>query len=125
MDYVSATNDYLGGSISPGVRMRLRAMNEFTARLPLVDWQDADMLNNLGTTTEKALLAGGVLGLVAEINGMFHRLIAQGLPVDHLILTGGDAPLLSQYLGLEHTVEPQLLLIGLNKILRLYTDELH
>lgn len=122
MDFVTSNGDYLGGSISPGIKMRLQAMHDFTARLPLVTVESSHHLENLGTTTELALQSGGILGTVAEINGMFHRLSNQS-KVDHIVLTGGDAPLISQYLRLEHQLQPQLVLHGLNKILRLYTDE--
>lgn len=121
MDFVTARGDYLGGTISPGVQMRLRAMHEFTARLPQVQLDASKTYSSLGTTTESALQSGGLLGQVAEISGMFHRL-SVGQMVDQLVLTGGDAPMLSKYLSLPHQLEPQLVLIGLNKILRLYAD---
>lgn len=122
IDYVNSNGEYLGGSISPGLRMRLLAMNQQTARLPLVEPDGATNLQILGTTTEKALLSGGVLGVVAEINGVFHRLSEQQ-QLDHILLTGGDAPTISQYLQLPHKLLPNLVLTGLNKILTLYADK--
>src|SRR6185369_15468778 len=35
-DFINAKKEYLGGSISPGLRMRFEALHNFTTRLPLV-----------------------------------------------------------------------------------------
>lgn len=38
-DVLNAQGEFLGGNISPGIEMRLKAMHHFTARLPLVNWE--------------------------------------------------------------------------------------
>src|SRR3954468_15701554 len=35
-NFINSSNEFLGGSISPGMEMRFRAMHEYTAKLPLV-----------------------------------------------------------------------------------------
>ncbi|MBK8348032.1 MAG: type III pantothenate kinase [Saprospiraceae bacterium] len=54
----TASGDFTGGNISQGIRMRLKAMHKFTAKLPLVD----PLLHNkyFATTTVKALQNGAV-----------------------------------------------------------------
>ena len=36
-NFVNKFNEFLGGSISPGLEMRFKAMNQFTAKLPLAN----------------------------------------------------------------------------------------
>ena len=114
-DLVTAKGDYLGGTIAPGLRMRLRALEHFTARLPLLEPTPVDYL--VGDTTEKSILSGVVNGLVGEIEGMICRYQAQFSPLK-VVLTGGDAPLLSNSLKNSIFAAPNLVLLGLYKILR-------
>ena len=37
-DIIDAAGNYLGGNISPGVAMRLKALHHFTEKLPLVEF---------------------------------------------------------------------------------------
>ena len=114
-DLVTAEGDYLGGTIAPGLCMRLRALEHFTARLPLLEPSPVDFL--VGDTTEKSILSGVVNGLVGEIEGMVYRYQAQFSPLK-VVLTGGDAPLLSNSLKNSIFAAPNLVLLGLYKILR-------
>ncbi|NJB86975.1 type III pantothenate kinase [Lewinella marina] len=118
-DLVDATDRYRGGNISPGVNMRLRAMHEQTARLPLVSPGKPE--GAVGRSTGEALQHGGLLGVVYEAEGLYHRLLA-----DHgdlqLVLTGGDAPLLLPYFSVPCVHSPNLVLRGLNQILSAYVN---
>ena len=58
LDVLSAEGEFLGGNISPGVEMRLKAMHHFTARLPLVA-RSAKLGDDLGDSTESAIRNGG------------------------------------------------------------------
>ena len=119
LDLVNRHDRYLGGNISPGVRMRLRAMHEQTARLPLVASGAID--GTVGRSTEQALRHGGQLGVVYEIEGLYRRLLPAH-PDLQLVLTGGDAPLLLSYFSLEVLHLPHLVLRGLNQILSTYVS---
>lgn len=114
-EFLSAQGVYLGGNIAPGVKMRLRAMHEFTARLPEV--QLAPVEHWIGDSTYSAMNNGALLGTVLEIEGYAQKWSAEG-SATQIILTGGDAPLLLQTLHLQAIHEPDLVLIGLNKILK-------
>ena len=86
---------HLGGTISPGIGMRLRSMSEGTARLPHPNLDTTTPSLNqpaaLGTRTEEALLAGACGGLSAELVGKWTAL-RQEVPNLGVVLTGGDVP---------------------------------
>lgn len=116
-DLVDADGTYRGGNISPGLRMRLRAMHAFTARLP--EPEPADPQGEVGRSTEEALRHGAQLGLVYEIEGLFHRLRAS-YPGLELLLTGGDGAWLAGRLSVPCRFYPNLVLLGLHQILSNY-----
>ncbi|MBO4382128.1 MAG: type III pantothenate kinase, partial [Bacteroidales bacterium] len=115
-DFVTADGDYLGGSIAPGLRMRLRALNQFTARLPLLEAKPIDYL--VGDSTEKSILSGVINGLTYEIDGLISQYQTQFSDVK-AVLTGGDAPLLTNSLKNSIFAAPNLVLSGLYEILKL------
>lgn len=112
-DLVDAGGAYLGGMISPGFRMRARAMEEFTARLPLVEPTQDPV--RIGLSTEACLSAGVHHGLRAELLATIAEIGQQhaGLAV---VLTGGDAPRFAR--GLENGIfaHPFLTLFGLHAL---------
>jgi type III pantothenate kinase len=113
-DLVDAAGYYHGGGISPGLRMRFRAMHTFTARLPLIEPEPHAAL--IGTSTRTAMQSGVVNGLVAELEGMMSRYGAQFPPLT-TILCGGDALFFETQLKGIIFVVPELVLLGLNRIL--------
>lgn len=117
LDLIDANRVYQGGNISPGLRMRLRAMHTFTARLPLPE--PTDLSGPVGRSTTDALRHGGQLGLVYEIEGLYQRLLA-GYPDLELLLTGGDGEWLARHLSVPCCFYPNLVLLGLNQILSNY-----
>ena len=70
-DFVNADNEYLGGSISPGLRMRFQSLSHFTARLPLVEPENIDFLT--GDTTKNSILSGVMHGITHEIDGIIRQ----------------------------------------------------
>ncbi|PHI21247.1 pantothenate kinase [Lewinellaceae bacterium SD302] len=116
-----ADETYRGGIISPGVHMRLKAMHEGTARLPLVTPDQSKGALKLGKNTTDAVRLGGQLGVANEVAGFYAKLNAEFAPLT-LILTGGDADMIDLHLDRnsfsDYALEPHLVLLGLNKILR-------
>ncbi len=122
-DLVTADGTYHGGSISPGLLMRLRALHEFTGRLPLLELPPADATIPLtGGSTTESLLSGVVNGTVAEITGLLVR-YQQHYPALGVLLTGGDAAFLAARLPARIFVVPELVLLGLNRILAYHVDK--
>ncbi len=115
-DFIDAQARYIGGNISPGLDMRLRAMHLLTDKLPLVDPQYHAQL--LGSTTTEAIQNGALHGLIYEIEGLIKRLELRYVNFK-TILTGGNADYLSDYIKSDIFVHSDLLMVGLNKILEL------
>ena len=113
-DIVSADGIYRGGNIAPGVDMRLRALNHFTARLPLVTIDDTTDVPQWGTDTVSALRAGALEGVVGEI---LHYRNNAGAGA-HIVVTGGQAPLILRHLPFQPITHPHLVSLGLYTILR-------
>lgn len=86
-DLFSSSGEMLGGVISPGVQLRLRAMHDHTALLPLVQATPSAELMSL--TTEGNLLSGAVNGTRYEIIG-YIREVKEQYPDLHVFITGGN-----------------------------------
>ena len=114
-DSVSRDGVFLGGSISPGLRMRYKAMHTFTKRLPLLEPQETVPL--VGQTTQEAMNSGVIHGLSAELNGLISANLA-ALGNAQVVLCGGDALFFESRIKHPIFVVPELVLIGLNTILR-------
>lgn len=114
-EFVHAGGYYLGGAISPGVTMRFNAMHQQTDRLPLVRPVTEPSLT--GTSTQECLESGVMNGIQEEITGIIRR-YAEGYPDIRVILTGGDAHFFEKPLKPFIFVAPELILTGLNRILR-------
>jgi type III pantothenate kinase len=113
-DFIDAKGNYLGGGISPGIRMRLQAMNEFTANLPVVEQKNSKKF--IGNDTESSLRVGGQMGTVMEIRG-FIEAYETNFGKINIILTGGDSKALAKHFENHIFVHNNLVLRGLNKIL--------
>lgn len=115
-DFVSAENEFMGGMIAPGVRMRLQAMHHFTQKLPLVEWQPEKDVSIMGRNTQEAILSGAVNGVKGEIYSL--RVYYQALYPDlQTILCGGDSLYFENIKKGNTFAVPKLVLYGLNKIL--------
>ena len=109
-----ANGTYSGGAISPGMRMRAKAMNAYSARLPLVDPAPAPAL--VGTTTETSLEAGIHFGILGELEGTIRR-YRTDRPDLAVVLTGGDAVRFSRALESGIFALPFLTLEGYHALL--------
>lgn len=111
-DYVSASGHYLGGNISLGMGMRLRALHEQTARLPLVSAEGEAPF--IGRNTQQAIRTGVIRGMDYEIKS-YIRDMRQQYADARVFLTGGNGYRFAQ----EYEVERNdaLVEIGLNCIL--------
>lgn len=119
-DMVTAESQYFGGSISPGITMRFKALNAFASRLPLVEW-DVDGEVEDGTDTKTAILNGVLQGALNEVEG-FIALNNNKHSTLKIIITGGDANFLFKQLqnsifAPQIICDPFLVLKGLNEVL--------
>ncbi len=117
IDLLDQNDVYRGGAIAPGLRMRFRALHEFTAALPLVD-SDEQYTSLAGRNTNDSILSGVQEAAVLEIQGFAERYRA-AMPALKLFLTGGDADFFAKRLFFPKFANSNLLYIGLDKILRM------
>ncbi|MBJ6117587.1 type III pantothenate kinase [Pontibacter sp. BT310] len=114
-EFITNDGTYMGGGIAPGLRMKLKALHTFTERLPLID-QIPDKFPLTGQSTQESILSGVLTGTVAELNGLI-QLYSEKAPDLTVILCGGDAGFFESNLKGRIFVIPELVLIGLHRIL--------
>lgn len=113
-EFISKKNQYLGGFITPGIRMRLKALHTFTRKLPLLE---PDILHEFsGLNTFESILGGIRYGLEGETEGIINYFKSQH-PKFKIILTGGDTNYFEKIVKNYNFVTLELTLIGLNRIL--------
>ena len=116
LDYIDDKGNYKGGSISLGFQMKSKALNTFTARLPLVEINE-NKVSVCSLNTFDCIKSGIINGTIAEIRGMIDMISKEQDSEFKIIVTGGDADLISENLNIKTVVEPNLVLQGLNMIL--------
>lgn len=119
-DFVTSDNEYLGGAISPGIKMRYQSLHNLTANLPLLHTEAPK--NMIGQTTNDCIHSGVVLGVVNEIDGAINEYQEKYKDLT-VILTGGDANFLSKQLKSSIFANSNFLLEGLNFILQFNSNE--
>ena len=113
-DFITCNGDYLGGGISPGMLLRLRAMHEFTNALPQVTLTEKPSF--IGDSTKSCMQSGVYYGIKHEIEGNI-REYREKFGQINVIFCGGDANFFESSLKATIFVNQYLTLIGLNKIL--------
>ena len=119
-EVIDALGNYWGGNIAPGMHMRLRALHEFTAKLPLVEAEGA--VPGMGYDTDTAIRSGVLRGMKYEIEGYIRSMRAK-YPKLLVFLTGGDKinfdTTIKSIIFADKFIVPR----GLNKILDYNNDK--
>ena len=113
-DIVNSEKEYLGGSISPGLFLRFKALHTFTAKLPLVDYNNLHAL--IGSDTQSSILSGVMNGAIAEVNEFIEMYKSQYNGI-LIFITGGESIYFVNHIKSEIFAVSNLVLIGLNEIL--------
>ena len=113
-DLVNDYGEYLGGSISPGLHMRYKALHNQTSKLPFLELDDP--MDLIGNSTKSSIHSGVVNGTLSEIDGVIERYRSRFEDLT-VILTGGDAQFLSKRLKNTIFADSKFLLTGLNYLL--------
>ena len=116
VDFIDKGAYYAGGNISLGFKTRLKALNHFTKRLPLIQ-PDVDC-PNIGINTSGAITAGVELGLIFEVGGYIDK-----YPDRKIIFTGGDSLYFAGKLKRKIFVIKNLVLLGLGQIADYYAAD--
>jgi type III pantothenate kinase len=117
-NFINRYNQFLGGSISPGMEMRFRSLQTFTAKLPLVK---ADLSGSgwdfplVGYDTKTNILSGVIIGMAKEIDGIIQA-YAEKYGNFNVLLTGGDALYFARHLKCRIFADPDLIFKGLYAI---------
>ena len=124
-DWVDADSNYFGGSISPGLSMRYKALNDYTAALPLLN-PDAEFTRDSGNDTASAIRSGVQNGIKHELTGFINSYKKKGGEMN-ILLAGGDSiffdTLLKNSIFAPYIkIEPWLVLKGLNVALNNNND---
>ena len=113
-DFVSATGSYIGGSISPGIRLRFQSLHDYTEKLPLIEtWQKTALI---GSTTNESILSGVINGMESEIFHLIQRYQEEYTDL-FIILTGGDAKMFDLARKNDIFAHENLTLLGLKLML--------
>ena len=112
-NFVNKYNEFMGGGISPGMDMRFKSLQAFTAKLPLVreEWN----FPLVGYDTATNILSGVIIGMAKEIDG-FIEAYAEKYANFNVLLTGGNAPYFVPHLKKQIFADPNLIFKGLYAI---------
>jgi type III pantothenate kinase len=112
-NYVNKYREFIGGGISPGMEMRFRSLQTFTAKLPLVkaDWN----FPLAGYDTRTNILSGVILGMAKEVDGMIEA-YEEKYDNFNVLLSGGDAVYFTRHLKKKIFADPYLIYKGLYAI---------
>ena len=112
-NFINKYNEFLGGGISPGMEMRFKSLQTYTAKLPLIekDWN----FPLVGYDTRTNILSGVMLGMAKEIDGMIDA-YAERYGNFNVLLTGGDAPFFAYHVKNMIFADPNLIYKGLYAI---------
>jgi type III pantothenate kinase len=118
-DLVDRHGFYQGGHIVPGIDMRFKAMKDYTNKLPYIsDWRETwGDRNGIGKSTYECLSLGIKESMRMEISGMMNH-YKETYPDLRIFVTGGDAVFFDKEFKNSIFAVPELVLIGLQKILQ-------
>ncbi len=112
-NFINKFHQFLGGSISPGMLMRFKAMNQYTALLPIVPAEHLFPL--IGYDTKTNLQSGVLLGIAKEIEGII-GLYEKNYSELKVLITGGDANFFKEHINNSFEYVDDLLFKGLLQI---------
>jgi type III pantothenate kinase len=111
-DFIDENDNYYGGAISPGIRLRYESLHQQTEKLPLLAKKYPD--NYIGNSTQESIHSGVINGVAFEIDA-FIELYETQYAKFIIILTGGDSDFLAKRLKNTIFANPNFLLESLNQ----------
>ena len=107
VDLMTSDQTFRGGSILPGLRLSAHAMHDYTARLPLINFDDepAELPEVPGRNTEDAMRAGLFIGQLGAVRELVERLTAAAVrrfgetAAPAIVVTGGGGRQLVYHLA--------------------------
>jgi len=119
-DIVSATGEFVGGAIAPGIEVSMDALVGRASLLSSIEL--IEPRNVIGKSTVESLQSGAVYGFASSVDGMVAR-FQDELDGDAVVVaTGGLAPVIAPVASSIEHVEPFLTLHGLRIVHARNTD---
>lgn len=112
--YINENNEYVGGSISPGIDISMEALYGKASKLPKIEMKQPDKV--VGSSTVQAMQSGVVYGFVGQVDGIVRRMREEANQDVTVIATGGLASLIANASETIDHADPYLTLKGLNEI---------
>ena len=110
-DCLSASGEYLGGAIAPGIGIALDALVTHAAKLPRVEV--CRPKNVVGRNTVESIQSGVLYGYVSLVDGLVDKLSEEMETGVEVFATGGFAELIAEESKTISAVDPDLTLEGL------------
>ncbi len=109
-NYINRFRQFVGGSISPGMEMRFKSLELFTARLPLIEphWN----FPLLGYDTKTNIQSGVIIGMAKELDGIIEA-YEERYENLNVLMTGGDVHYFMPFLKKKINTDPDLIFKGL------------
>ncbi len=114
IDFIDKEKKYHGGRITLGLKMRYKALNDYTSELPLLSIKDSS--NFKGDDTESSIISGVQQGIISEVRALISD-YKQENDDFVVVFTGGDLSFFEKELKSSIFADPFLVLRGLNEIL--------
>jgi type III pantothenate kinase len=108
---ITEKGEYLGGAITPGIKISAEALFQRASKLPRVEL--AKPQNVIGTDTISAMQSGIIYGYAGLVDGIVGRMKKELSPRAKVVATGGLAELVSPETTTIQEVKSQLTLDGL------------
>lgn len=111
--YVNEGEEYVGGTISPGIDISMEALYGKASKLPKIELTAPK--NVVGSSTVEAMQSGLLYGFVGQVDEIVRRMKKKGGHVT-VVATGGLASLIAKESETIDYVDPYLTLKGLYEI---------
>lgn len=121
LEVITASGDYLGGAIMPGVGVSAETLASRTAKLPRVEIAAPD--NALGRTSIESIQSGLFHGHVGAVKHLITLLTNEAFEdcIPHVLGTGGFARMFEKE-DLFDELAPELVLLGLKHAVHLNAE---
>ncbi|HIJ56250.1 MAG TPA: type III pantothenate kinase [Deltaproteobacteria bacterium] len=110
-DVISEKGEYLGGAISPGIKIAAEALYQKASKLPRVEFTPPKSV--IGKSTDSSMKSGIIYGYGALVDGMVQRIKTELGTNPKVIATGGLAKVMQAVSETIESIEPNLTLEGL------------
>ncbi|MBQ6516527.1 type III pantothenate kinase [bacterium] len=118
LDIINKNGEFIGGVIAAGIKTQLKALHDFTSKLPELEPEKSDFA--MGTDTKSAIMSGVIRGSAYAIDGLIKKCEEELGKKATVVATGGYCELLSEYTQRKFDlVNPDLTLDGLRLLYEL------